>query len=70
MRNIVSRMVEVQLAKDACKMKSSNNDFEFLENIQPPTIINAMVDERLSVEEFDSPLYDRINAIMERAYEE
>jgi hypothetical protein len=68
MRNIINRMVEVQIAKNACKMQSSEKDFEFLENIGVPLVINAMVEERAEENmDFNSPLYDKINKIMENA---
>jgi hypothetical protein len=71
MRNIIERMVSVQLAKNACKMKFSEADFEFLENIGVPVVINAMVEERAEEDmDLNSPLYDKINQIMEEANEQ
>jgi hypothetical protein len=52
MKNLLNRMVEIQIAKDACKMKSQESDFEFLENKGESVIINAMVEERISTEEY------------------
>jgi hypothetical protein len=69
MRSIVERMVSIQLAKDACKMKSSLADCAFLENTSVPVVINAMEEERADMN-FDSPLYDKINQIMEDANEQ
>jgi hypothetical protein len=71
MRSIVERMVSIQLAKDACKMKSSLADCAFLEDTGVPVVINAMEEERAEdMVDFNSPLYDRINQIMEDANEQ
>lgn len=67
MKDLLNRMVEIQIAKDACKMKSQESDFEFLENKGEPVVINAMVEERVNTAEY---LYDRINQIRENANEQ
>jgi hypothetical protein len=61
-------MVEIQVAKNSCKMNSSYSDFEFLENKGTPVPVQAMTEERANIAVFDSPMYDIIDQIMENAY--
>jgi hypothetical protein len=73
MKNIVDRMVEIRLAKQALKITTPLKEYDALEGLGVPEVINAMAEERTSTEvptDFDTHVYDHINQIMENAYEQ
>lgn len=73
MKNIVDRMVEIQLAKRSIKIATPLKDYDALEGLGAPEVVNVMAEERTSTEvptNFDTPVYDHINQIMENAYEQ
>jgi hypothetical protein len=73
MKGIVDRMVEIQLAKQALKITTPLKEYDALEGLGVPEVVNVMVEERTTTDEqtnFDTPFYDHINQIMENAHEQ